>query len=140
MTPQEFQTWVAVQMGRAAPSWSPGGLRWEVMCPACGDWLYCSRGDSRLMQSLEQHLMSGPPFGLEHRQRKIGERLEIGGEWYKVAEVFRPYSNCYYHRVKPHTFQLALRRIRDGKLFRTSATQPGVIEKLARTQREEFGL
>ncbi len=140
MTRQEHLDWVAVQLGRAAPAWNPGAVRWEVACPACGDWLYCSRGASRLMRSLEQHLLSGPPFGLEHRQRKIGDRLTLNGELYKVAEIFRPYSNRYYHRVRLHTFQLALRRVRDGRLFRTSAAQAGVVEPLARSQRKEFGL
>lgn len=140
MTRQEHLDWVSTQMAKAQPAWNPGAVRWEVACPACGDVLYCGRTASRLMQSLEHHLLSSPPFGLEHRDRQCGERLEIRGEWYKVAVVFRPYSNRYYHRVRLHTFQLALRRIRDGKLYRTSATQVGVIEKLARTQRKEFGL
>lgn len=138
MTPQEHQAWTQAQMAVAAPKWD--GHRWEVVCPACGDLLYCARGSARLLQSLEQHLLSSPPFGLEHQHRIIGDRIQIAGEWYKVAEIFRPYSNRYFHRVRVHTFQLALRRVRDGRLFRTSATQSGLIEKLARSQKQEFGL
>jgi len=140
MTLQEHLIWAQVQMGQALPRWNGNARMWVVECPACGDLLYCARGASRLMQSLEHHLLSSPPFGLEHRQQKIGARLTLTGEWYEVAEIFRPYSHRYYHRVRLHTFQLALRRVRDGRLFRTSATTAGVVEPLARSQRREFGL
>ncbi len=138
MTPQEHMAWAQAHLGRTFPRWD--GHRWEVECPACHDVLYNARGAAPLMQSLERHLLSDPPFALEHQERKIGDKLEIGGEWYEVAEIFRPYSNRYYHRVRLHTFQLALRRLRDGKFFRTSATTAGVVEPLARSQRREFGL
>ncbi len=138
MTPQEHMAWAQAQMALAVPSLNLS--IWQVSCPACGDVLYRVRSAGGLMAALERHLLSDPPFGLEHLQRRIGEQLQLGGERYEVAEVFRPYANRYYHKVRVHTFQLALRRLSDGRLFRTSATQPGVVEPLARSQRRAFRL
>ena len=137
MTPAEHYSWAQAQICQASPR--RNGPFWETACPVCGDFLY-SRTVSGLWRSLERHLMVAQPVGLEHLQREPGDGLAIGGERYEVILRFRPYASCYYHKLRSHTFALVVRRLWDGRLFRTSSRRPGMVEQIAWSRYRALGL
>jgi hypothetical protein len=75
---------------------------------------------------MRRHLGGYPPFGLEFRDYKVGDKFVHNGEDYEVySGPHRPASR--YKREHPHVFFLVLRKLSTGSLWQTSPKKAGEL-------------
>jgi hypothetical protein len=127
--------WARNEMEKVVVKALPGDRCFEAVCPVCGEsFEVTGRTPQPLRRTIRDHLVRNPPAGVEHAHREIGDRLWIKYRPYEVHNgPFRPlaYPGLSRHD-KAHAFYVVLRRLNDGRFFKTLPYRPGELKPIGR--------
>lgn len=139
---EQWQVWAEKELEKAKCTASPGCGYFETTCPACGQHFQVAGKTPRpLRRALRNHMLSSPPSGIEYALMRVGDRLWFDSDLYELfAGPFRPLAlagRSGYEKV--HTFFIIVRRLKDGRFFRTYIKKPNMLREIDRPITCEIG-